>query len=130
MSFGHGKDVLVVDDEALIRLEMVEALRDAGYAVLDAENADDAIALLERNPAIGLVVTDVQMPGTMDGVRLCQYIRNKWPPVKLMVVSSMALDPLAKLPSDVRFLSKPIAPEQLISSLRDLAASPSPWVHG
>jgi CheY-like chemotaxis protein len=73
------KTILVVEDELLIRLMLVDALRDAGFEVVEASNADDALATLESQPAIDLVFTDVRMPGTMDGVGLMKLLRETRP---------------------------------------------------
>lgn len=83
--------VLVVDDSALIRMGAVDLVQCAGYEALEAQDADEAIRILESRDDIDLVFTDVQMPGTMDGIKLAHYIRNRWPPVKLIVASGQAI---------------------------------------
>jgi CheY-like chemotaxis protein len=83
--------VLVVEDSAIIRMGAVDLVQSAGYEVLEASNADEAIRILESRADIDLVFTDVQMPGTMDGIKLSHYIRNRWPPVKLIVASGKAI---------------------------------------
>ena len=79
--------VLVVEDEALVRLSTREEIEAAGFKVYEAHNADEAIRLLEANPDIELIFTDVDMPGSMDGVKLAHYVRKRWPPVKIIVTS-------------------------------------------
>jgi CheY-like chemotaxis protein len=79
--------VLVVEDEALVRLSAREEIEAAGFKVYEAYNADEAIRLLEANPDIELIFTDVDMPGSMDGVKLAHYVRTRWPPVKIIVTS-------------------------------------------
>jgi CheY-like chemotaxis protein len=96
--------VLVVEDEALVRAVACDALEEAGYETLQAENADDAIALLETHPEIRLVFTDVQMPGSMDGVKLAAAVRKRWPPVRIIVTSAR---PKPVLTDDAVFLPKP-----------------------
>ncbi|MET0538418.1 MAG: response regulator [Xanthobacteraceae bacterium] len=96
--------VLVVEDEILVRMVAVEALEDAGYSTLEAANADEAIQLLETHPEIRLVFTDVQMPGSMDGVKLAEAVRKRWPPVRLIVTSAR---PKPMLIEDAIFLPKP-----------------------
>lgn len=71
--------VLVVEDEALIRLDAVHMIEDAGYEVVEAANADEAIRILEQHREIHVVFTDVNMPGSMDGLKLAHAIRNRWP---------------------------------------------------
>jgi CheY-like chemotaxis protein len=81
------KTILVVEDELLIRLMLVDALRDAGFEVVEASSADEALVTLESQPAIDLVFTDVRMPGTLDGVGLMKLLRETRPNLKLAVAS-------------------------------------------
>jgi CheY-like chemotaxis protein len=99
--------VLVVEDSTLIRMGAVDLVLSAGYEALEARDADEAIRILESRSDIDLVFTDVQMPGTMDGIKLSHYIRNRWPPVKLIVVSGMAILEESSLPEGSRFFPKP-----------------------
>ena len=99
--------VLVVEDNALIRIGVLDLVRDAGLEALGAENADDAIALLGSRSDIALVFTDVRMPGTMDGIKLAAHIRERWPPIHLMVASGHAIAADSLLPEGARFFSKP-----------------------
>src|ERR1700761_5755520 len=77
--------VLIVEDEALIRLNAMDFATDAGHEAIEAANADDAIRLLESRNDIDIVFSDVSMPGSMDGLRLIQLIRNRWPPIRLIL---------------------------------------------
>ena len=79
--------VLIVEDEALVRLSARAEIEAAGFKVYEANNADEAIRILEANSDIELVFTDVDMPGSMDGVKLAHYVRTRWPPVKIIVTS-------------------------------------------
>jgi len=99
--------VLVVEDEALIRLSAFDIVEDAGFAAIGASNADEAIAILEARPDILLVFTDIDMPGSMDGLKLAHYIRDRWPPVKLMVASGKSVVAESELPFGARFFQKP-----------------------
>lgn len=99
--------LLVVDDEPLIRMLLTSLFEDQGYIVFEAECADAAIATLERHPAIRVVVTDVQMPGSIDGLRLAHFIRDRWPPTGLIVASGAAELSSAELPCETTFLRKP-----------------------
>src|SRR5580692_7223901 len=90
--------ILVVEDEAIIRLELVDWLCDMGLVVLEANNADEAIALLDTHPEIELLMTDILMPGSMDGARLAHHVRGRWPPVKIIVASGLVDTLLADLP--------------------------------
>lgn len=112
--------VLVVDDDAIIRYELVDLLEEHGFAVLDASDADEAIATMENHPGIGAVLTDVEMPGSMDGIKLVQFIRNRWPPTALFVISARALTDGITLPERTNFYGKPLDGRRL---LRDLSAA-------
>ena len=79
--------VLIVEDEVLIRMNSVDMIREFGFEVIEAVDADRAIAALEANPDITVVFTDIQMAGSMDGLRLAAVIRDRWPPVELIVTS-------------------------------------------
>ena len=105
--------VLVVEDEALVRLSALDEIEAAGFKVYEAYNADEAIRLLEAHPDIELVFTDVDMPGSMDGVKLAHYVRTRWPPVKIIVTSGYQHVTPDQLPTGSVFLSKPYHPEQL-----------------
>ena len=84
----NGKSVvLVVEDNPIIRMAAIDLMLFSGYEALEACDADEAIRILESRADIDLVFTDVQMPGTMDGIKLSHYIRDRWPPVKLIVAS-------------------------------------------
>jgi CheY-like chemotaxis protein len=102
--------VLVVEDEALVRLSAREEIEAAGFKVYEANNADEAIRLLEANSDIELVFTDVDMPGSMDGVKLAHYVRTRWPPVKIIVTSGYQHLTAEQLPKGSLFLSKPYDP--------------------
>src|ERR1019366_2069715 len=80
-----GPVVLIVEDESLTRLDAVEMAEAAGFAVVEASNADDAIRILESRNDIRIVFTDIDMPGSMDGLKLPRAIRNRWPPIQLIV---------------------------------------------
>jgi CheY-like chemotaxis protein len=110
--------VLVVEDEALIRMTAVHIIEDAGYPVAEASNADDALVVLERNPDIGTVFTDVKMPGSICGIRLSQLIRDRWPPIHLVVTSGLKPFKAAELPEHVQFLAKPYSADQVTYALR------------
>ncbi|MGO6845790.1 response regulator [Rhizobium ruizarguesonis] len=104
----YGKAVvLVVEDSMIIRMSAVDLVLSAGYEALEACDADEAIRILEARNDIDLVFTDVQMPGTMDGVKLSHYIRDRWPPVRLIIASGAAILEESDLPTGSRAFSKP-----------------------
>ncbi len=114
---GAKRVVLIVEDTALIRMLAVELLEEAGFETVEAESADEAIAILQRRADIQLVLTDVQMPGTMDGVKLSHYIRDRWPPVLLVVASGKAIVEESQLPAGARFFTKPYDGAELIDAI-------------
>lgn len=112
--------VLVVEDEALIRVAIADELRQAGYTVLEAGDADEAIVLLEANDSIRLVFTDIDMPGSMDGLRLAAMVRDRWPPVRIIVTSGKQAPVGDSIPSDSRFLPKPYTLTGVIDAVRGM----------
>lgn len=106
--------ILVVEDDAIIRMGAVAMVAYAGHEALEAGNADEAIRILEARPDIHLVFTDVQMPGTMDGIKLSHYIRDRWPPVRLIVASGNDVVD-GHLPAGVRFFRKPYNDNEIIA---------------
>ncbi|WP_313531666.1 response regulator [Shinella sp.] len=121
----NGKAViLVVEDSALIRMSAVDLVLSAGYEALEAWDADEAIRILEERADIDLVFTDVQMPGTMDGIKLAHYIRDRWPPVKLIVASGDAILEESSLPSGSRFFAKPYEDHAIADAIARMLSSP------
>jgi CheY-like chemotaxis protein len=112
--------VLIVEDELLVRMDAVDMLRDAGFDVIEASNADEAIMILESGAAISVVFTDIQMPGSMDGLKLAAAVRKRWPPVKIMATSGLPWPGEDDLPSGSRFLRKPYSASQIVGVLREL----------
>lgn len=109
--------VLVVEDEPIIRMNAVAMIEDAGYDVIEASNADDAILLLETRPDIRAVFSDIEMPGSMDGLKLIHVIRRRWPPVMLILTSGRMSPLVEDMPPDAVFLSKPYPEAQLLRFL-------------
>jgi len=109
--------VLVVEDEPLVRLEAIDMLAGAGFRVIEAANADEAISILETRPDIRVVVTDIQMPGSMDGLKLAATIRNRWPPIALIVTSGRVSVTQQDLPERGRFLPKPYSGTGLLDAV-------------
>jgi CheY-like chemotaxis protein len=118
--------ILVVENEALVRLELADRLARSGLIVLVASNADEAIVLLDAHPEIEVLFTDVKMPGSMDGVRLAHHVRGRWPPVKIIVASGMMDAGLRDLPPGSLFLGKPYAPEALADALAQMMTGSGP----
>ena len=114
------KVVLVVEDEPLLLMMAGEIVEDAGLESILAHNADEAILILESRDDISILFTDVRMPGSMDGIRLAAAVRDRWPPIKLVVVSGHVTGE-SELPSGTHFYRKPYVAEKIAASLHELA---------
>ncbi|MBP1861931.1 response regulator [Rhizobium herbae] len=112
--------VLVVEDEAVIRMSIVEELEDAGFEVLEASNAAQAIDILIANSRIEVMFTDIDMPGGVDGLKLAASVRDRWPPIKIIVTSGHRRIDVDALPVEARFMTKPYDPNVVIRSIREM----------
>lgn len=112
--------VLVVEDEALIRMSIVEEMEDAGFEVFQASNAAQAIEILIANSRIEVMFTDVDMPGSVDGLKLAASVRDRWPPIKIIVTSGHRRIDVDALPAEARFMVKPYDPNAVIRSIREM----------
>jgi CheY-like chemotaxis protein len=79
--------VLIVEDEFLLRMDAVDMVADAGFEVVEAADADEAIGILDARRDIAVVFTDIQMPGSMDGLKLARAVKGRWPPIKIVATS-------------------------------------------
>ncbi|WP_428030262.1 response regulator [Ancylobacter sp.] len=114
--------VLVVEDEALVRFDIADYLSEAGFEVHEAAGADQALAILEANPNIRLLFTDIDMPGSMDGLKLSAAVRNRWPPVQIIVTSGNRSVGDTDLPTGSMFFAKPYIPADIVRSMNTLIA--------
>ena len=112
--------ILVVEDEALINTMTSDDLRAAGHEVVSAYDADQAIDILEHRNDIDTIVTDIDMPGSMDGLRLAAAVRDRWPPVHIVITSGKATPKTTEMPSDSRFLAKPWFGSELVDAIQAL----------
>jgi two-component sensor histidine kinase/FixJ family two-component response regulator len=112
--------VLVVEDEMLLRMRAVDIVEDAGFTPLEAVNADDALALLECRSDIELLFTDIQMPGTMNGLKLAHAVHERWPLIKIILVSGQVTPNEEEKPANSRFFGKPVEVQQMIAELQDM----------
>jgi CheY-like chemotaxis protein len=110
--------VLVVEDEPFILADVVTMLRDAGFDVIEATSADEAIDILTARSDIRVVFTDIEMPGSMDGLKLARVVREKWPPVELIVTSGKRNLRDTDLPARGRFIEKPYSARQVTDAIR------------
>ncbi|MGA2410987.1 MAG: response regulator [Candidatus Binataceae bacterium] len=115
--------VLIVEDEFLVRMSAVAMIEDAGFEVLEAGDADEAITMLESRSDIRLVFTDIQMPGSMDGLKLAAAVKGRWPPIKIIATSGRHLIRDSDLPEGALFLSKPYTSEGISILLHELTGS-------
>lgn len=109
--------ILLVEDELLIRMAAADMLVDAGHRVLEAGDADEALLLLRARPDVSVVVTDVKMPGAIDGIALAGLAAHERPYLRFVVVSGHALPTLDELPPQSIFLRKPYYPTQLTAAV-------------
>ena len=114
--------VLVVEDEILVREMTVDFVDLAGCTTVTASNADEAVAILESRQDIALVVTDINMAGSMDGLKLAHAVRDRWPPINIIVVSGKMRPTINELPIRAFFLAKPFKGDDLISAVRRFVA--------
>ena len=115
--------VLVVEDEHLIRMDTASFLEAAGFAVYEANNAAEAIRLLQLHDEIRLIFTDIDMPGSMDGLALAHYVRGRWPPVKIIVTSGYVKVRGTDLPVGALYIGKPYEPEHIAHKMKELMAA-------
>ena len=112
--------VLIVEDDFLVRQSAVFLLKEAGFDTLEAGSADEAVPLLEARSDIKVVFTDINMPGSMDGLELAQAIRHRWPTVELVLTSGYARVRDDDMPERGLFLGKPYEPTELVGMVRSL----------
>ncbi len=114
--------VVVAEDEALIRMLAVDELIDAGFEIIEAAHAAEALAILNsRADGIHVLFSDIHMPGTMNGLELAHYVRTQWPWIALLLTSGRACPTMDDMPADCRFIPKPYELHQVIHHLRDIA---------
>ena len=115
--------VLVVEDEYLIRMDTTASLETIGFIVFEAGNAAEAIRCLELHKEIRLIFTDINMPGSMDGLALARYVRGRWPPVKIIVTSGYMKARESDLPTGALFVEKPYQPKAIADKMNELLAA-------
>jgi two-component sensor histidine kinase/CheY-like chemotaxis protein len=116
-------NVLVVEDEMILRMRAVDIVEDAGFRPVEAVNADEAMSILESRSDISLLFTDIQMPGSIDGLKLAHAVHDRWPSIKIMLVSGQVKPSDAERPADSRFFGKPLAVEQMIAELQAMVGA-------
>ena len=114
--------ILVVEDEPLLLMQAVALVEDAGFEAVVAGDADQAIAILMRRLDIRVVFTDIDMPGSMDGLKLAAAIRDRWPPIEIIVTSDQVRPAEVDMPERGVFFAKPYDPAKVIVAMRRMAA--------
>jgi CheY-like chemotaxis protein len=117
--------VLVVDDDGLIRMAAVEWVETIGCEAVGVRDADQAIRILESRTDIRLVFTDIDMPGSMDGLKLSHYIRNRWPPIHLILASGGRIPDQSQLPARSVFFRKPYDGQSIADAILAFLATPA-----
>ena len=121
---------LVVDDEPLILMDTADIVASAGYHVIEARSADEAFELLANYRSVKLLMTDVQMPGKMDGLALARYVSEHWPEVHVVVASGAVTPKDDELPHGARFLGKPLNQALVLETLQELERESEPRPKG
>jgi|SRR5580693_5211361 len=111
--------VLIVEDEPLVRLTGADLLADAGFDVLEAGNADEALRILEATPAVRVVFSDVEMPGSTDGLGLARNICRHWPSIGIVLTSGHRIRE-EMIPCDGRFVAKPYDGQVLVRQIEEI----------
>ena len=114
--------VLVVEDEPLLRMNTVDMVEQAGFEPIEAANAKQAMQALEQRDDIRIILSDIDMPPGMDGVELVAIVRNRWPPIEIILVSGQVASGEVLLPERGLFFSKPFRSQDLIAAMSRMAA--------
>ena len=112
--------ILIVEDEVLVRIDLADTIKDAGFLTFEAGGADEAIRLMEAHPQIKVLFTDIDVPGTMDGLKLAHYVRSRWSPVLIVVTSGHFFPTLDQMPAESRFIAKPHKSSELRHLFREI----------
>jgi two-component sensor histidine kinase/CheY-like chemotaxis protein len=119
---GSSTNVLVVEDEMVLRMRAVEIVEDAGFTAVEAVNADEALSILESRSDISLLLSDIQMPGSMDGLKLAHAVHDRWPAIKIILVSGQVKVSDAERPTDSRYFGKPLEVKHMIAELQEMVS--------
>jgi CheY-like chemotaxis protein len=110
--------ILVVEDDPLLSLDISEALEDEGYDVIAVANADEAIKVLESRDDIRTIFTDIDLPGSMDGLKLAVAVRDRWPPIHIIVTTGMRAPHRDEMPANSAFIAKPYRRAEVLGTVR------------
>jgi two-component system, response regulator PdtaR len=112
--------ILTVEDEFLLSEYLAQLLEEAGYDVISTSNADEAIAVLESRNDIRIIITDINIPGSMNGLKLAAAVRWRWPPTKIVVATGKGRLDEDQMPEQSQFVAKPYVPERILAAVRCL----------
>jgi CheY-like chemotaxis protein len=118
----HRQTVLVVEDEGLVRLDAAETLRDAGFTVVEAANAEQALAVVAGGESVDLLFTDINMPGSIDGLELAKRVSRLKPRIHLLLTSGKVSPARGQIPADGGFIAKPYTPEAVTRAVSRMLA--------
>jgi two-component sensor histidine kinase/CheY-like chemotaxis protein len=107
----------------VLRMRAVDIVEDAGFTAVEAVNADQALSILESRSDISLLFSDIQMPGSMDGLKLAHAVHDRWPSIKIILVSGQVKLSDADKPADSRFFGKPLDVKQMIVELQEMVGT-------
>ncbi len=110
--------ILVVEDDPLLSLDISDALEGESYDVIAVANADEAIKVLESRNDIPTIFTDIDLPGSMDGLKLAAAVRDRWPPVHIIVTTGMRAPHRDQMPANSMFIAKPYRSAEIIEAVR------------
>jgi CheY-like chemotaxis protein len=112
--------ILVVEDEMLLRMRAVDMVEDAGYVPVEAVDADEALAILQSRSDIALLFSDIQMPGSMNGLQLALAVRERWPGIKIILASGQLKLSKSEIPENSRFFGKPLDSSEMIAEIQEM----------
>ena len=118
-AFLGGTTVLVAEDEALVRMFTADYLREAGYRVVEVSNAADALKELENTTGVRVLLTDVEMPGGMDGLELAREVQRCWPGMVILVTSGRVRPTRDELPGNIGFFQKPVREQAVVQAIKE-----------
>jgi CheY-like chemotaxis protein len=119
----HHPVILIVEDEALVRLSAVGMLEDAGFRMIEAVNGNEALELLEADSDVQLLFTDINMPGAINGLALAERVHDRWPHIEIILASARPIQRPHELPAGSRFEQKPYSPATVVRHARELTSA-------
>jgi CheY-like chemotaxis protein len=118
--------VLLVEDEPLVRTVQVDILRDADFWVVEAQDADEAFDILRQRQDVSVVLTDVDMPGSINGFEFARLVAQGWPEVGVLVISGKTAPEPGEIPPSARFAAKPLTATALVQHIHEIRAARQP----